>query len=88
MKTIFVVNLDPLLSDVFDLIKVFKDMGTEYFMTVGAVKALNKDILLWFTRLDKLQLYAFFLAPTHKDRRPKFAAIVQTYGFGQAMDFF
>ena len=57
-------------ADVLDLIKVFKDMGTEYFMTVGAVKALNKGILLWFTRLDKLQLYSFFLAPTHKDRRP------------------
>jgi hypothetical protein len=76
MRTILVVNPDPLLSDVLDLIKVFKDMGTEYFMTVSTVKAFNKGILLRFTRLDKLQLYSFFLALTHKDRRPKFAPIV------------
>ena len=76
MRTILVVNLDPLLSDVLDLIKVFKDMGTEYFMTVGAVKAFNKGILLRFARLDKLQLYSFFLAPTHKDRRPKFTPVI------------
>ena len=76
MRTILVVNLDPLLSDILDLIKVFKDMGTEYFITVSAVNVLNKGILLWFTRLDKLQLYSLFLAPIHKDRRPKFAPIV------------
>jgi hypothetical protein len=38
--------------------------GHWYFMTVSAVKALNKAILLWFTRLDELQFNAFCFAPT------------------------
>ena len=54
-------------------------------MTVGAVKSFNKGILLGLARLDKLEFNPFFLTPTHEHGRPKFAAIVQTYGFGQAM---
>ena len=45
-------------------------MGFEYFMSIGAVKAFNEGILLWFPRLDKLQFNAFFLAPVGKDDRP------------------
>lgn len=88
MRTILVVNLDPLLSDVLDLIKIFKDMGTEYFMTVSAIKAFYKRILLWFARLDKFQFNTFRFTPTHEHRWPKFTPIVQAYGFGQAMDLF
>ena len=82
MRTILVVNLDPLLRNIFDLIQVFKDMGTEYFMTVSAVKALNKGILLRLAWLDKFKFNPFFLAPTHKDGGPKFAPVIQPYGFG------
>ena len=56
MRTILVVNPDLLVCDVFDLIEIFKDMGTEYFMMVSPVNSLNKGILLRFTRLDKFQL--------------------------------
>ena len=76
MRSILVVNLDPLLSDVFDLIEAFKDMGTEYFMTVSAVKAFNKGILLWFARLDKFEFNALRLTPTHKNGRPKFTPVI------------
>ena len=33
MRTTLDVNPDPLLSDVLDLVKAFKDMGTKYFVT-------------------------------------------------------
>jgi hypothetical protein len=51
-------------------------MGIEYFMTVGAVKSFNKGILLWLTRLDKLELDAFFFAPAGKDRGALYAPVI------------
>jgi hypothetical protein len=52
MRTIIVVNLIPLLCDVLEFIKIFKNMGAEYFMAVGAVKPLNIGILLRLARSD------------------------------------
>ncbi len=60
MRTILVVAVDPFLSNVSHLLGRFKDMGIKHFMTVGAVKAFSKGILLWLTRLDKVELDAFF----------------------------
>ena len=62
-----VVALDPFLNYFTNLLERFKDMGIEYFMMIRAVKALNKGILLWFPKLDKLQFNTFFLAPTGKN---------------------
>ena len=70
MRAVLVVALDPFLSNFSNLSERFKDMGIEYFMTVGAVKSFNKGILLWLTRLDKLEYSSFFLAPVGKDGRP------------------
>jgi hypothetical protein len=64
-----VVAVDPFLSNFTNLLERFKDVSIEYFMTAGMVKAFNKGILLWVTRLDKLELDAFFLAPAGKDHR-------------------
>ncbi len=76
MRTILVIAVDPFLGNVSHLLERFKDMGIEHFMTVGAVKSFNKGILLWLTRLDKLELDAFFLAPASKDRGAQFAAVI------------
>jgi hypothetical protein len=51
-------------------------MGTKYFMAVGAIKAFNNVILLWFARLDKFEVYALRVTPTRKDSRPKFAPVI------------
>ncbi len=59
MRAILVVAVDPFLGNVSNLLERFKDMGIEYFMTIGAIKAFNKGILLWLTRLDKLELNGF-----------------------------
>jgi hypothetical protein len=69
MRTILVIALDPFLSYFTNKLERFKDMGIEYFMPVSAVKALNEDVLLWLTGLDKLQFNAFFLAPAGEDGR-------------------
>ncbi len=68
MRTILVVAVDPFLGNFTNLLERFKDMGIKHFMTVGAVKAFNKGILLGLARLDKLELDAFFFAPAGKDR--------------------
>ena len=68
MRTILVVAVDPFLSNFTNLLERFKDVGIEYFMAIGAVKAFNKGILLGLTRLDKLELDAFFCAPAGEDR--------------------
>ena len=49
-----VVAVDPFLGNFTNLLERFKDMGIEYFMTVGAVKKFNKGVLLWLSWLDKL----------------------------------
>jgi hypothetical protein len=76
MRTILVVAVDPFLSNFTNLLERFKDVGIEYFMAIGAVKAFNKGILLWFARLDKFEFNALRLTPTHKNGRPKFTPVV------------
>ncbi len=76
MRTILVIAVDPFLGNVSHLLERFKDVGIEYFMAIGAVKAFNKSILLGLTRFDKLELDAFFLAPASKDRGAQFAAVI------------
>ena len=44
MRTVLILNLDPLLGDIFDLTQVLKNMGAEFFMMLSAVKAFNKGI--------------------------------------------
>ena len=69
MWSFFVVNRDPVFCNFTHLPEVFKSIGIEYFVAVGFIKALNKGILLRFTRLDKLECNPFFFAPAHKDGR-------------------
>ncbi len=41
MRAILVVAVDPFLGNFTNLLERFKDMGIEYFMTVGAVKKVQ-----------------------------------------------
>ena len=56
---ILVVAVDPFLSILSNLIECSKNMGIEYFMTVGEVKAFNKAILLGLTGQDKMSSMPF-----------------------------
>jgi hypothetical protein len=58
-----VVDRDPVVSYFSDLIQIFKEIGIQDFMPIGAVKALDKSVLARFAGLDITQLYSPVLAP-------------------------
>jgi hypothetical protein len=63
MWAFFVVDRDPFVSNLADLIQVFKQIGIQDFMPIGPVKSLDKGVLAWLAGLDVTQLDAFVHAP-------------------------
>lgn len=61
MGAFFVVDRDPFVGDLTDLIQIFKEISIEHFMPIGPVKSLDKGILAWLAGLDVTQLDTFVL---------------------------
>jgi hypothetical protein len=40
MGAFFVVDRDPFVGDLTDLVEIFKEIGIEHFMPIGPVKSL------------------------------------------------
>ena len=66
MWALFVVDCDPLVRNLADLIKIFKQISIQEFMSVGSVEPLNKSVLARFARLDVPQFNAFCFAPLNQ----------------------
>lgn len=52
MRAVFVVIDEPTFSDCLDLLKVGEQICIEHFGAVGAIKALDKGVLIRLSRLD------------------------------------
>jgi len=70
MRALFVVDCDPLVGNLADLIKIFKQISIQDFMPVDSVEPLNKSVLAGFARLDVSQFNAFCLALLNQCDRP------------------
>ncbi len=57
MRAFFVVDRDPFVGDLTDLIEIFKEIGIQDFMPIGSVEPLDKGVLAGFAGLDVTQLY-------------------------------
>jgi hypothetical protein len=66
MGAFFVVDRDPFVDDLTDLVEIFKVIGIQDFMPIGPVKSLDKGILAWLAGLDVTQLDTFVLAPLNQ----------------------
>ena len=62
MGAFLVVDRDPFVGNLTDLIQIFKQMGIQDFMPVRSVEPLDKCVLAWFAGLDVTQLNTFVLA--------------------------
>jgi hypothetical protein len=69
MGAFFVVDRDPFVGDLTDLIQIFKEISIQDFMPIGSVKPFDKGVLAWLARLDVTQLDALFLAPLNEAYR-------------------
>jgi hypothetical protein len=70
MGAFFVVDRDPFVGDLTDLVEIFKEIGIQDFMPIGPVKSLDKGILAWLAGLDVTQLDTFVFTPLGQDCRP------------------
>jgi hypothetical protein len=80
MGAFFVVNRDPVVCDLADLIQNLKQISIQDLMPIGSVEPLDKGVLAGFTGLDVTQLDAFVLTLLGRDCRPRFRAVIQAYG--------
>ena len=63
MGAFFVIDRDPFVGNLTDLIQVFKQIGFQDLMPIGSVEPLDEGVLAGFAGLDVAQLDAFSLAP-------------------------
>ena len=56
-----------------------------HFLTVGAIQALYKRILIGLTWLDILNRYTGLFGPSHEHLAQEFRAVVRPQDLGQAL---
>ncbi len=80
MEAFFVVDRDPVVSALPDLIRVFKEVSGGHFMPIRSVKALDKSVLARLAGVDITQLDTFALAPFSRYLTAYFRAAIRAYG--------
>ena len=70
MWELFVVDCDPVVGNLVNLIKIFKQISIQDFVPVGSVEPFNKSVLDRFYRLDVSQFNAFCFALLNQCLRP------------------
>ena len=70
MGAFFVVNRDPVVCDLTDLIQIFEEIGIQNLVPIGSVEPFNKSVLTWFAGLDVTQFDTFVFTPLGQDCRP------------------
>ncbi len=68
MGAFFVIDRDPFVGDLANLIEVCKQIGIQDLMSIRSVEPLDKSILAWFAESDVTQLNALVFAPLNQCR--------------------